>query len=282
MAMFRKWAIQKGLRPSETSYKHRSAELRFSKSGDPGIEKGYRTHYISPALTEKKLQRLEKRLGREPTPVVFDILRESKCTECGAEMPKGSFLFMEAEKPLCLPCAGWGDLEYLPSGDTALTRRATKYSERSVVVVRFSRSRGRYERQGILVESAALARAEEECALDADARAAARERGTEARRRQDRELVARMIGQLLVLFPGCSPHEARAIAEHTATRGSGRVGRTAAGQNLDEQALSAAVAAAVRHNHTDYDTLLARGVDRETARRQVAERVSATLAAWRR
>ena len=40
----------------------------------------------------------------------------------------------------------------LPAGDMALTRRATKYSGKSATVVRFSRSRGRYERQGILVE----------------------------------------------------------------------------------------------------------------------------------
>ena len=64
-------------------------------------------------------------------------------------------------------------------------------------------------------------------------------------------------------------------------RGSGRVGRSAAGRDLDEQALELAVAAAVRHSHTDYDELLAGGVDRTLARRQVADRVQAILAAWR-
>jgi hypothetical protein len=59
---------------------------------------------------------------------------------------------MEAEQPLCLPCARLDDLEYLPAGDAALTRRAGGYSERTAVVVRFSRSRGRYERQGVLVK----------------------------------------------------------------------------------------------------------------------------------
>ena len=85
---------------------------------------------------------------------VFEIVRESQCSECGVEMLQGSLLFMEAEQPLCMQCAGFGDLEYLPAGDMALTRRATKYSERIAVVVRFSRSRKRYERQGILVEIA--------------------------------------------------------------------------------------------------------------------------------
>ena len=53
---------------------------------------------------------------------------------------------MEAEQPLCLACAGFGDLEFLAAGDVALTRRATKHSARNAVVVRFSRTRKRYER----------------------------------------------------------------------------------------------------------------------------------------
>jgi len=94
-----------------------------------------------------------------------------------AEMEQSSFLLMEAEQPLCLACAGFGDLEFLAAGDTALTRRAMKYSERTVVVVRFSRSWKRYERRGVLVESAALDKAERECVEDADERATARTRG---------------------------------------------------------------------------------------------------------
>ena len=60
---------------------------------------------------------------------------------------------------------------------------------------------------------------------------------------------------------------------HTAVRGSGRVGPTASGCNLEEQALSAAVAAAVRHRHTKYDELLASGMDRASARERVGDRV---------
>jgi hypothetical protein len=86
--------------------------------------------------------------------VVFDILRDSKCSECGKELGKGDFLFMEGKHPVCLSCADFDHLIYLPRGDAALTRRAKKYSALSAIVVRFSRSRGRYERQGILVEDA--------------------------------------------------------------------------------------------------------------------------------
>ena len=54
---------------------------------------------------------------------------------------------------------------------------------------RFSRSRKRYERQGILVEIAAIEKAERECAEDAGERAAARVRETERRREEDRNLL---------------------------------------------------------------------------------------------
>ena len=284
MAMFRKWAFEKGLKPSETGYVRRTrmgtVDLQFSKSGDPAIEKSYRTHYVSPALSESKKQKIIEKLNRAVEPVVFEILRDSQCSECGAELGQGSFLFMEAEQPLCLPCAGMNSLEYLPSGDAALTRRAAKYSERTAVVVRFSRSRGRYERQGILVENPALERAEQECSLDADERAKARAVGAARRKEQDHALVAQMTVQIGILFPRCPPNEAAAIAAHTAARGSGRVGRTEAGRELEEQALAAAVTAAVRHKYTEYDALLAAGLDRALARQQVAERVQAILAAW--
>jgi hypothetical protein len=67
-------------------------------------------------------------------------------------------------------------LAFLPAGDAALTRRATKASGLSAVVVRWSRSRKRYERQGVLVEDHALTVAEKQCLSDADARARRRER----------------------------------------------------------------------------------------------------------
>lgn len=58
MRIFRKWALGKGLKPSETRYVRRvrgaAIDLQFSKSGDPGIEKSYRTHYVSPDLSERK------------------------------------------------------------------------------------------------------------------------------------------------------------------------------------------------------------------------------------
>jgi hypothetical protein len=285
MAMLHEWALEKGLKPSETRYVRRTrtgtVDLRFSESGDPNIEKNYRTHYVSPALSERKQERLTQKLSSPAQPVVFEILRDSTCSECGAELARDSFLVMEAGQPLCLPCARLDDLEYLAAGDAALTRRSVRYSERTAVVVRFSRSRGRYERQGVLVEKSALEKSEQECSEDAGERAKARAVGAARRQEQDRELIARMTAEIGKLFPCCPPREAAAIAAHTATRNSGRVGRTLAGRNLDEGALTAAVTAAVRHQHTEYDAMLAAGMDRLLARQQIADRVQAILAAWR-
>ena len=95
-------------------------------------------------------------------------------------MLKGNFLFMEKGQPLCLTCADLDHLVFQPAGDMALSRRARKHSPLSAVVVRFSRARKRYERQGLLVTAEALAKAEGECAAHAAERAAVR---TTVRRR---------------------------------------------------------------------------------------------------
>ena len=95
--------------------------------------------------------------------VVFDIVRDAKCADCGKELRAHDFLFMEGERPLCLTCADLDHLVYLHRGNTALTRRARRHSTLSAVVLRFSSARKRYERQGVLVEEAALEHAEQQC-----------------------------------------------------------------------------------------------------------------------
>lgn len=166
MQIFRNWAGQRGLIPIEARYLARtrgpSRELQFTTSGDPDLEKAYRTHYVSPEVPEKRREKLREKLSQEPELVVFAIMRDSRCSKCKAELPHNSFILLEQGQPLCLTCADLDHLVYLPSGDTGLTRRARKYSSLSAVVVRFSRARKRYERQGILVEEAALQRAEKE------------------------------------------------------------------------------------------------------------------------
>src|SRR2546428_5926138 len=194
--------------------------------------------------------------------VVFDILRESKCADCGKELLGGDFLFMEGERPLCLTCADLDHLVYLPRGDTALTRRARKHSALSAVVVRFSRARKRYERQGVLVEESALEQAGAKCSADAEQRSVRRERAEIYRNKQDQVLAMRMAESIRQMFPGCPPEEARAIAAHTSVRGSGRVGRTASGRALEEEALRAAGGAVIPHKHNEEDRALFKGPGR--------------------
>ena len=212
--------------------------------------------------------------------VVFSTLRDSKCSECQIDLHRGSFLTLENGAALCLDCADLGHLIFLPSGDAALTRRTGAYSALRSVVVRFSRSRGRYERQGLLVEPAALEQAEEECLADEELRARRRERDAERRELEDASLVERMTERILELYPGCPAKEARAIAEHTAVRGSGRVGRTEAGRALEDEPLRLAVIAAVRHTRTGYDELVMKGVEWLDARRLVREQIEEALEVW--
>ncbi len=167
MRLFRSWATAKGLVASPTDYVARTPRretLRFSRSGDAAIEAAYRTHWVSPELSEKKRERLAEKASRAPELVVVQPLKaEWKCHRCGGT---GDLLMMEDPGPACLSCAGLDDLEFLPAGDALLTRRAKAQSARHAVVVRFSRTRGRYERQGLLVEPRALADAERSASLD--------------------------------------------------------------------------------------------------------------------
>ena len=75
-----------------------------------------------------------------------------------------------------MACADLDHLIFLPSGNTALTRRARKHSNLSAVVLKWSRARKRYERQGLLVEEQAIKRAEAECLADDEVRARRGER----------------------------------------------------------------------------------------------------------
>ena len=209
--------------------------------------------------------------------LVIQPIRDWTCCECGAT---GDLLRMEDAGPLCLNCSDLDHLMFLPSGDAALTRRAAKASSLSAVVVRWSRSRKRYERQGILVEEPALALAEQQCMSDAEARLRRRERDNVRRLQVDQNFQANLAKEIGRVFPSCPPERADAIAAHTGVRGSGRVGRSAAGRALDETAITLAVVASVRHQDTDYDSLLMAGLSRDEARERVRPAIDRVLQAW--
>jgi hypothetical protein len=214
--------------------------------------------------------------------VVFMVRRETKCAECERELSDGNLLCLEDERTLCLDCADLRHLEFLPAGNVALTRRATKYSPLHAVVLRWARARNHYERQGILVTPAAFARAESECLADADQRARQRVRAAARREFADGQFEAAVATKLKAMFPGCPAVEAESIAAWTCRKHSGRVGRSAAAKELAPQALRLAVIAHIRHEHTRYDELLMRHGDRQQAREQVRGAIQSVLAGWER
>jgi len=102
---------------------------------------------------------------------VFISTRDSVCNECKEDLGRGAWIVLVQDKgALCLSCADLDHLVFLPSGDVALTRRSQKYSKLSVVVLKWSRARKRYERQGLLVEEEAITKAEQECLAETSKR----------------------------------------------------------------------------------------------------------------
>jgi hypothetical protein len=214
---------------------------------------------------------------------IFISTRDSRCDECGEDLGRRAWIFLAGDRgALCLTCADLDHLVFLPSGDAALTRRARKHSKLAAVVLKWSQARRQYERQGLLVEEAALQLAEAECLNDAEARARRSHREAERRAELDAAFVARFVERIRQLYPGCPPDRPEQIATHACQKYSGRVGRSASAKRLDEEAVRLAVTAHVRHHETRYDELLARGLERGDARDQVRAEVDRVLARWQK
>lgn len=211
---------------------------------------------------------------------VFVAFGGSLCSECGEPLDD-LVTFKKDRTPLCLSCADLDHLVFLPSGNTALTRRAKEHSTLSAVVLKFSKARKRNERQGILVESNALEKAELECMADSNARARQRERAAKRREELDQEYVQRFAEQIRKLFPHCPAGTEKKIAEHACLKHSNRVGRCAAAKNFDETAVNLAVIAHIWHAETKYDQFLARGYDRYDARQIVSQTIDDISSKWK-
>lgn len=201
---------------------------------------------------------------RPPRPQKITVVASPRACTCKMCGRTGDLLLKGKAGDVCLDCARLGHLEFLPSGDAALSRRARKASRQCAVVVRWNIRRNRYERQGLLAQPAAIEQAAREYLSDAD----------HGLRSEDdvqfrREFADAIRGQ----FPGCPEHRADAIALHVAACGKGRA--------VDTDAVRLAVAASVRHVDTDYEDLLMSGVDRDSARAQVHNRVEDLVNAWR-
>lgn len=161
MELFHAWATEQNLDAIEIAYIAQGpsrATLNFTDTNNPVIERFFRTHRVSRELSESERERQKAKLERPPELIVVQPLDSGwVCHRCGGT---GDLLIMEPPGPSCLRCAGLAGLTFLPSGDAGLTRNAKAKSTTYAVVVRFSRARKRYERQGLLVEPDALRAAE--------------------------------------------------------------------------------------------------------------------------
>ena len=212
---------------------------------------------------------------------VFISSRESICGECGDNLGSNAWITLAGGKgALCLTCADLDHLLFLPAGNTALTRRARKYSNLAAVVLKWSRARKRYERQGLLVDAQALENAEKESLADSEIRARRREREAIRREEVDSKYVEEFAVRVREVFPRCPAGREREVAKHACLKYSGRIGRSASAKAMDEAAVRLAVIAHVRHRETKYDELLGKGLERGEARAAVEETVYRILQKW--
>jgi hypothetical protein len=212
---------------------------------------------------------------------VFISTRDATCDECDENLGRKAWITLtKTGEALCLSCADLDHLIFLPSGDAALTRRSRKYSTLSAVVLKWTRARKRYERQGLLVESRALEQAEQDCLADNEARALRRDRASVRREGLDRKYVKQFSARIQELYPGCPAGAEVTIAEHACLKYSGRIGRSAAAKEFKNEAVKLAVIAHIRHVETKYDELLAKGYDRWKARDQVKASIETVLSKW--
>jgi hypothetical protein len=210
LTALQRWADDHGLKPSEVEYER----LQFTAGGDPDAERAYRTDWASAELPEPVVAR-----PRRPRDIVVISAHSPwSCASCGET---GDLLLKSKAGALCLDCADLSHLEFLPSGDAALTRRAKKGSRLSAVVVRWSLRRNRYERQGILAEPAAIEQAAQQCLSDAGVRARRRERDQLRRADHDVHFRDEFAAAIRHQFRGCPILRADAIAPHAAVAASG-------------------------------------------------------------
>ena len=283
---FLAWAKEKNLEPFMVEYSRAGRDennsLKIDLGEDHEQEEFFKTHFRDASLTVKQKERIEKKRNKPPDLIVFQVVGEPvDCSECAQSVEAGDMFFLEQQQPLCLQCADLDHLEFLPSGDATLTRRSRKHSPLSAIVTRFNHRKKRYQRQGVLVTAEAIELAHAQNRGDAEQRATQRERAARRREKQDVEFVQQVEQLILADFPGCTVEEARQIALHTCERGSGRVGRSAAARSLEQGSIQIAVVAWVRHQHTDYDELLMKGVERKTARLQIYDTQQEVLDQWR-
>jgi hypothetical protein len=99
-----------------------------------------------------------------------------------------------------------------------------------------------------------------------------------ATRKRDAAFVEIVTTELEEQFPGMPEKEKTLVLKHGFRKHSGRVGRT--GTIPVPRKVLLAVIAHVRHRHTKYDVMLARGVERVVARKTVNRKIESVMRDW--
>jgi hypothetical protein len=97
--------------------------------------------------------------------LVFISRREGNCNKCGDFLSKNNWITLDdnnSNHVVCVDCSGLSEFEFLPRGNAALTLLVNKYSDKRIIVLRWSTSRKQYERQGILAMKESIEKAKEE------------------------------------------------------------------------------------------------------------------------
>jgi len=152
-------------------------------------------------------------------------------------------------------------------------RRAKQASGLWAVVLKWSRSRNRYERQASgRGEGAASRRGRlhRGCAGGAQPGRGVREQEAQT---ADRQYLERFAEEVRRRYPGCPAGRERTIAEHACRKYSDRIGRTAGAKNLDSAAIgfSRCWPISVTPKLSTDRLLRCEGTDRHEARRMVAD-----------
>ena len=198
---FSNWAISSGFEPLLTEYHGASRggprKLQLLADEDTEYETFLLTRYQRADLTDARKKQIKKKLTKAPDLVVFILTGDpATCSECDQSIEKGELMYREEDLPLCMQCADFDYLEFLPSGNATLTRRAKKFSNLSAVVVKFNRRRKRFERQGLLVDSSAIHEAESSMDADSDQRRKQRVAAEIRRVEDDKKLVQAMVDEI--------------------------------------------------------------------------------------
>ena len=87
--------------------------------------------------------------------------------------------------------------------------------------------------------------------------------------------------QIRKYFPSCPDRREQEIAEHACMKYSGRIGRTADAKIFNENSITLAVIAHIRHTETSYDELLSNNYEKQHAREIIKDKVDQVLNSWR-